>query len=112
MTADVADPRTAVRHRIAWPISELWLSLAVCLMTSAGVVVVLLSAPVTTKNIALPVFVLGAGAMFGVGLTDLARGGEHRFARAVIVAGVLWSLSALAASKTRSPTAPVMCASG
>ena len=98
LTAGVADPQTAVRHRIASPISELSLLLAVCLITSAGVVVVLLSAPVTTKHIALPVFVLGAGAIFGVGLTDLARGGEHRYARAVIAAGALWSLSALSAS--------------
>jgi signal transduction histidine kinase len=99
LTTEFVDTHAAVRHRIALPISELSLSLAVCLTTAAGVAVVLLSAPATATNVALPVFVLGAGAMFGVGLTDLARGGERRYARAVILAGVLWSLSALSASQ-------------
>jgi signal transduction histidine kinase len=51
-----------------------------------------------TRAIALPVFVLGAAAMLGLGLVDMARSRDRRFARALIVSGLLWSLSALSAS--------------
>jgi signal transduction histidine kinase len=37
--------------------------------------------------------------MFGLGLVDISRGGELRFGRALLVAGVFWSLSALTASR-------------
>jgi signal transduction histidine kinase len=66
--------------------------------TVAIVAWALIDAPARTRNIALPVFVLGAGAMFGLGLADMVRGRDGRFARALTVAGVLWSLSALTAS--------------
>jgi signal transduction histidine kinase len=59
---------------------------------------VLVGTPPRTRDIALPVFVSGAGAMFGLGLADMVRGRDGRFARALLVSGVLWSLSALTAS--------------
>ncbi len=43
-------------------------------------------------------FVVGIGALFGLGLSDLVRARDSRFARAVVAAGGLWSLSALATS--------------
>src|SRR5205807_5452491 len=44
------------------------------------------------------VLIAGAAVVLGVGLSDLARGRDLRFARALIAAGLLWSASALAAS--------------
>lgn len=85
-------------RRSAVSVSEFSILLMVSLATVTGVVMALVSTPRSTQNIALPVFVFGAGAMFGLGLTDLARAREVRFARALIIAGVLWSLSALTAS--------------
>jgi signal transduction histidine kinase len=41
--------------------------------------------------------------MFGLGLVDMVRGRDARFARALVVSGVLWSLSALAASDRPIP---------
>jgi signal transduction histidine kinase len=97
MSGIAEDTRTGWR-RIAPRVTELSVSLTVCVAVVTGVVAVLVSASAGTRNIALPVLVLGAGAMFGVGLVDVAHRRELRFARAVIVAGVLWSLSALTAS--------------
>jgi signal transduction histidine kinase len=74
------------------------LALAASVATVLAVATVLLGVPAATREIALPVFVLGAAVIFGLGLFDLARAHEPRFARAVIAAGLLWSLSALAAS--------------
>ncbi len=54
--------------------------------------------PLDARSVSLPVFVAGAGVMFGLGLTDISRGGELRFGRALLGAGFLWSLSALTAS--------------
>ncbi len=73
--------------------------LMACLVTVAAVSAILLSTPVGTRNIAVPLYVTGAGVVFGLGLFDLARAREVRFARALIAAGLLWSLSALAASR-------------
>ncbi len=69
-------------RRIAMPVSEVSIAVTVCLVTAAGVFVALLSAPAGTRDTALPVFVLGAGAMFGLGLTDIVHDRELRFARA------------------------------
>ena len=66
--------------------------------TVAVVAWALIGTPAPTRNVALPVFVLGAVAMFGLGLTDMVRGRDGHFARALTVSGVLWSLSALSAS--------------
>jgi signal transduction histidine kinase len=86
-------------RRAALPITELSVWLTVSVATVTGVTWALANTPMSTRNIALPIFVLGAGAMFGLGLADLSRGRDVHFARALIVAGVLWSLSALAASQ-------------
>jgi signal transduction histidine kinase len=69
-----------------------------CLVAIVAVATVLVGVPTGTREIALPVFVLGAAVTFGLSLYDLARGREPRFARALIGAGLLWSWSALAAS--------------
>jgi signal transduction histidine kinase len=72
--------------------------LTVSLGTVTGVVVALLNTPPTAHATALPVFFLGAAAMFGLGLADIAHGRELQFARALVASGILWSLSALTAS--------------
>jgi signal transduction histidine kinase len=94
-TAHVAQvaPRSS-----AFAVTELTLWLTVSATTVAIVSWALIVTPAPTRNIALPVFVLGAGAMFGLGLVDMLRGRDGRFARVVTMAGVLWSLSALTAS--------------
>ncbi len=51
-----------------------------------------------TGGTAVPVFVIGVGILFGLGLSDLVRARHSRFALVVVGAGVLWSFSALAAS--------------
>jgi signal transduction histidine kinase len=88
-----------VPRRGALSITELsvWLTISVAAVT--GVTWALANTPMSTRDIALPVFVLGAGAMFGLGLADISRARDVHFARALMVAGVLWSLSALAASE-------------
>jgi signal transduction histidine kinase len=80
------------------PVSEFSIALALCLITVAGVTLVLADTPLDARSISLPIFVAGAGVMFGLGLTDISRGGELRFGRALLIAGFLWSLSALTAS--------------
>jgi signal transduction histidine kinase len=82
----------------ATPVSEFALSLIVSIGATAAVASVLLSTPSGTRTIALPVFLLGAGLMFGLGLADLAQARERRFARVLILSGLLWSASALAGS--------------
>jgi signal transduction histidine kinase len=77
--------------------------LIVSLAAIAVVVPVLLSAPPGTRSVAIPIFVAGAAVTFGVGLYDLARGRDLRFARILIFGGVLWSLSALTASAQPTP---------
>lgn len=88
-----------VPRRAALPISEVSVWLTVSVATVTGVTWALASTPASTRDIALPVFVLGSGAMFGLGLADIFRARDVHFARALMVAGVLWSLSALAASQ-------------
>lgn len=102
MSGVAAHSRAGLRRASA-PANEFSLALTVCLVTAAGVSVALARAPASTRDTALPVFVLGAGAMFGLGLTDIVHGRELRFARALIAAGVLWSLSALTASAEPLP---------
>jgi signal transduction histidine kinase len=80
------------------PVSEFTISLALTLVTAVGVGLVLAHTPLDGRSVSLPVFIAGAGVMFGLGLTDISRGGELRFGRALLVAGFLWSLSALTAS--------------
>ncbi len=63
------------------------------------VALVLLDVPVATRVVALPVFLVGAAVIFGLGLSDFARGHERLFALALIAGGLLWSLSALSASR-------------
>jgi signal transduction histidine kinase len=87
-----------VPRRAALSITELSVWLTVSVATVMGVTWALASTPAGTRNIALPIFVLGAGAMFGLGLTDISRARDVHFARALMGAGILWSLSALAAS--------------
>ncbi len=94
----IAERPQAVLHRGSLPVSEFSVLLTVCLTTTVAVAAALLSAAASTRNIALPVFLVGAVLMFGSGLTDLAQAREARFARALIVGGLLWSLSALTAS--------------
>lgn len=76
---------------------------ATCLLTVAAVLTVLIAEPRRVGDIAVPVFLIGASAIFGLGLSDLARGRDVRFARALIIAGLLWSLSALSASGHSTP---------
>jgi signal transduction histidine kinase len=80
------------------PVSEFSISLAITLVTVAGVGLALADTPLDARSISLPVFAIGAGVMFGLGLTDVSRGGELRFGRALLIAGFLWSISALTAS--------------
>jgi signal transduction histidine kinase len=93
-----AEYTASVPRASALPFSELSIALTVSLVAAMGVGAALLSTPPSAHATALPVFVLGAGAMFGLGLADIAHGRELQFARAVMVAGVFWSLSALTAS--------------
>jgi hypothetical protein len=88
----------AVPRSNAFAVNEITLWGTASVTTVAIVSWVLIGTPARTRDIALPVFALGAGAMFGLGLPDLMRGRDSRFPRALIVSGVLWSLSALSAS--------------
>jgi signal transduction histidine kinase len=84
--------------RSASATSMLLLPVGACLAMVSLVVAVLLDSPPATWNVALPIFGVGAGIVFGLGLSDLVRGRHVRFARGLIAAGLLWSLSALTAS--------------
>ncbi len=79
-------------------VSMLAIAVMGCVASIAAVVPTLLSEPAGTTRTAVPVFVIGAGVVFGLGLSDLLRAQDSRFARAVVAAGALWSLSALATS--------------
>lgn len=98
--SSVAQRRLAGMDRSVLLAPEFTLSLTVCLATVVGAAWVLLDTPPSTRSIALPVLLPGAALMFGLGLSDLAGAREIRFARALIVAGLLWSVSALTASTT------------
>lgn len=96
--SSTAEYAPAALRRAPLPVSELSLSLTVCLLTVTGVGAALLSTPTNAHDTALPVFIFGAGAMFGLSLADIAHGRELHFARALTIAAVLWSLSALTVS--------------
>ncbi|HEX4008486.1 MAG TPA: histidine kinase [Solirubrobacteraceae bacterium] len=96
--SDIAPYPAAELTPTAVPVSELSIWSTASLATVTGVGWALLNTPSSTRMMAFPIFVLGAGAMFGLGLTDIARGRDRHFARSLLVAGVLWSLSALTAS--------------
>jgi len=72
--------------------------LTACVGTVAAIVLALLDDNSSTARASLPMFAIGAVLVFGLGLWDLARAQESRFALGLIVAGLLWSLSALSAS--------------
>jgi signal transduction histidine kinase len=95
----VAQDALVGTDRARLPVSEFAVALTVALVTVAGVGLALANTPLNARSISVPVFVTGAGVMFGLGLTDISRGGEHRFGRALLVAGFFWSLSALNASQ-------------
>ena len=92
--ADVADPRL----RTGPVVNTLTLAVTACAVTIASVAPAVLSAPAGTRRTALPVFVIGTGVLFGLGLSDLVRARDSRFTRVVVAAGGLWVLSALATS--------------
>jgi signal transduction histidine kinase len=101
-TAHVARAPVAPRSS-AFAVTELTLAVTASVTTVAVVTMVLVGTPARTRDVALPVFVLGAGAMFGLGLVEMVRGQGVRFARSLIVCGVLWALSALTASERPIP---------
>ena len=93
-SADVAEPRLK-----AAPVDVPYaVTVAACVVAFISAVPTLLSATASTRRTAVPVFVVGVCVLFGLGLSDLFRARDSRFARAVVAAGALWSLSALAAS--------------
>ena len=89
--------RRPVRTALA---PSLAISLVASFVAVAAVTPVVLSAPAGTRGTAVPVFAVGVSLLFGLGLSDLVRAQDSRFARAVVGAGVLWTLSALAVSST------------
>ncbi len=80
-----------VAKRLAMP-------LALSAVAIGAVLPALLDAHASADKIALPIFLAGAAASFGVALYDFARGRQLRFARALLAGAALWSLSALATS--------------
>ncbi len=99
LPVDELTQQTSLALRPPVPIAKrLAMPLTVCLGTTVVVGSALLSAPQGSRSIALAVFLSGAAAVFGVGLYNLARGQDLRFARVLIACGLVWSLSALAGS--------------
>jgi signal transduction histidine kinase len=88
-------PSVAGRRLLA---STFPIVLTACLATVTVVAVLVLRTAGDAPKLAVTMLIAGAGVVFGVGLSDLVRGRDVRFAWALIGAGVLWSLSALAAS--------------
>jgi signal transduction histidine kinase len=100
---EIAQPAGTAFCRRA-PSTRTWaMPLALSLATLAAVLPALLSAPEGTRRVAIPMLVAGAAASLGTGLHDLAKGRDLRFARILIAAGLLWCLSALAASPQAIP---------
>jgi signal transduction histidine kinase len=97
MSGIAAPTQTALGRTTRLP-SALGVSLAVCLATVVAVGLAIVSAPGNTPKIAVPVLLVGTAVVFGVGFSDLAHARDVRFARALLAAGLLWTLSALAAS--------------
>ncbi len=96
---EVAQPTTRFLTRPPTLAKTLVVPVALCALTLAAVMPTILSAPHSTRSVALPMFLAGAGITLGVGLHDLARGWDVRFALVLIAAGILWSLASLAASR-------------
>ncbi len=81
------------------PSMRVWaMPLALALATVAAVLPTLLSASDDRGAIAVPIFLAGAAVSLGTGFYDLARGRDVRYAGVLIGGGLLWCLSALAAS--------------
>jgi signal transduction histidine kinase len=101
MLEDAAVVPVAERRLNAKPlVAGLAIPLALCLVAVAAVAPVVLSAQAQTREAAVPVFAVGAVLVFGLGLSDLVSAREPAFARAVVITGALWTLSALAVSST------------
>ena len=94
--ATVAKPRPPGKPLVA----GLAIPLALCLVAVVAVAPVVLNAQAETRGVALPVFAVGIVLLFGLGMSDLVRARDSLFARGVVAAGLLWTLSALAASTT------------
>jgi signal transduction histidine kinase len=92
--ADVPEPGLGTGPAV----SPLAVAVTACVAAITLVAPTLLGAPASTATIAIPMFVIGAGILFGLGLSDLVRSRDSCFGRAVVAAGALWCLSALAAS--------------
>lgn len=92
--ADIPEPAVGTGRAVG----HLSVAVTACVAAISLVAPTLLGAPASTARVAIPVFVIGAGVLFGLGLSDLARSRDSRFGRAVVAAGASWCLSALAAS--------------
>jgi signal transduction histidine kinase len=79
-------------------VSRFPLVLTACIATAAAAAAVLRT-PGDAPKLAVFVLLAGAAVVFVVGLSDLARMRDQRFAGALIAAGLLWAVSALAASR-------------
>src|SRR5436309_11073467 len=91
---------TEARPRAKPLVAGLAIPMAACIAAVAAVAPVVVNAPAQTRGTALPVFAVGVVLLFGLGLSDLVNARESAFARALVIAGVLWTLSALAVSST------------
>jgi signal transduction histidine kinase len=89
------DAPSARLGRIAW---RRTFGLTGCLGAGILATLVLLAAPVGSRSIAVPVFLVGVSVVFGAGFSDLPRVDRRWFGRALISGGVLWSASTLSAS--------------
>ena len=97
----ITEPRPALGLRTL-RVSAFPVVLSACLATVAIVAVSVLRTSGSAPTLEIFVLFIGTGVVFAVGLSDLARGRYLRFARALVAAGLLWSLSALAASRDPS----------
>jgi signal transduction histidine kinase len=92
-----AEPAIARLTRGTPTVTAFTIALTASVLSTVAVASALLAWPAHNREIALPVFLFGAVVTFGLGLLDLVRVREPRFARTLIAAGLLWSVSALAA---------------
>jgi signal transduction histidine kinase len=98
MLSEIVDTAASSLTRTSSTVKMLTLPLILAAVTIAVVLSELAGAAAGTRSVAIPIFVAGAGVSFAVGLYDLAKGRDLLYARVLIAAAVLWSLSALAAS--------------
>jgi signal transduction histidine kinase len=94
----LAEARPQVRFRTVL-VSSFTIVLTGCLAIVGAVTVSVLQTPGDAAKLAVFVLLAGASVVFAVGLSDLARARDVPFARALVAAGILWSLAALAASR-------------